>query len=209
MMTNKTIAILGASGHGKVVADIAQQNGFTVTFYDDAFPQKQTLEHWPVQGTTEKLISSLEQFDAIAVAIGDNQIRAEKMLVLQQAGAILPVLQHPNAVVSEYAMVNAGSVIMAGAIINPFAQIGIGAIVNTAAVVEHDCQLGNYVHISPNVALSGGCTLGDRTWVGVGSSVKQQINIGQDVVIGAGSVVVRDIPSTTLAYGNPAKVISG
>ena len=40
--TVKTLAILGASGHGKVIADIAEQLGFCVSFYDDHILIKKT-----------------------------------------------------------------------------------------------------------------------------------------------------------------------
>lgn len=48
--------------------------------------------------------------------------------------------------------------------------------------------------------------IGSRTWLGAGVIVLPGVTIGEDVVIGAGSVVTRDIPSGTLAYGNPCRV---
>lgn len=208
-MTNKKLAILGASGHGKVVAEIAECNGYKVVFYDDAFPEKSKLEHWQVLGGTQDLLDSLSDFDGIAVGIGNNYIRADKINLLISAQAHLITLVHPQAIVSEYSRLGNGTVVMAGAIINPFVQIGSGAIVNTGAVVEHDCHVGDFCHISPNAALAGECKIGEKTWIGLGSNIRQQINIGAGVVIGAGSVVVKDIPVGSKAFGNPAKVKKG
>lgn len=50
-------------------------------------------------------------------------------------------------------------------------------------------------------------TVGDNVWIGAGVSVLPGVKIGDNCVIGAGSVVTRDIPSNTVAVGNPCKVI--
>lgn len=205
-MTSKRLAILGASGHGKVVAEIAELMGYDVDFFDDAFDQKTTLEHWSVLGSSESLLTQLECYDGVAIAIGNNTIRANKLQSLDRQNVPLPVLIHPNAIVSKYCHLGDGSVVMAGAIINPFTHVGKGVIVNTGATIDHDCVLENYSHISPNASLAGECTLGAKAWLGIGCSVKQQINIGAEAVVGAGSVVVKDIPAGVVAFGNPASM---
>lgn len=48
--------------------------------------------------------------------------------------------------------------------------------------------------------------VGNDVWFGGGVIVLPGVNIGDNVVIGAGSVVTKDIPSNSLAYGNPARV---
>ena len=50
-------------------------------------------------------------------------------------------------------------------------------------------------------------TIGDSVWIGGGTTILPGVTIGDNVVIGAGSVVTRDIPSNSLAVGNPARVI--
>lgn len=49
--------------------------------------------------------------------------------------------------------------------------------------------------------------VGDNVWFGAGVQVMPGVTIGSNVVIGAGSVVVKDIPSDSVAVGNPCKVI--
>lgn len=208
-MKNNTLAILGASGHGKVVAELAELNDFSVVFFDDAYPQKTQLEHWPVLGDTDTLLQQLPDFIGVAIGIGNNEIRAEKMSKLAQVNANFITLAHPSAVISSYSEIGSGTVIMAGAKINPFAKVGIGSIINTSAVIEHDCKLEAHVHISPNAALAGECIVGQGAWVGLGASVKQQIDIGERAIIGAGSTVVTDIPAGVTAFGTPAKVKKG
>lgn len=204
----KNLAILGASGHGKVVADIAECLGWEkVSFFDDAWPQRQTNGAWRVDGDSEALFKRLSEFSGVAVAIGDNVIRSQKLNTFRKAGAVLPALVHPASVVSRYAVVEDAVVIVAGAVVNADAHISFGAIVNTSASVGHDCYLGEVCHICPGVRLAGGAEVGARSWIGVGTSVKQLVKIGADVVVGAGAAVVGDIESGSVAVGVPAKIV--
>jgi len=50
-------------------------------------------------------------------------------------------------------------------------------------------------------------TVGNDVWFGAGVQVMPGVTIGDNVVIGGGSVVVKDIPSNSIAVGNPCKVI--
>lgn len=47
--------------------------------------------------------------------------------------------------------------------------------------------------------------IGDRVWLGHGVIVEPGVTIGDDAVISAGSVVIADVPSRTIAAGNPAR----
>jgi len=202
----KKLAILGASGHGKVVADTAECCGWqSVEFFDDAWPSIQKNGVWPIVGDTIALLKKLADFDGVLVAIGNNRIRYAKLLELQAMGGRLVTLVHPAAVVSRYAEIAEGTVVFAGAVVNAGTIIKPGAILNTGCSVDHDCVLGNAVHISPGARLAGGVCVGDESWVGIGSSVRQLINIGQSVVVGAGSAVVSDIPNGMVVAGVPAK----
>ena len=133
------LAILGANGHGKVVADAAEAYGWkSVAFFDDAWPELQRNGPWPVEGGTEQLLEGLKSYDGVVVAIGNNGIRADKQQQLCSAGANLVSIIHPSAVISVYASIEAGTVVLANAVVNACAQVGAGCIVNTGAVVEHD-----------------------------------------------------------------------
>lgn len=203
----KRLAILGASGHGKVVAEIAELTGWDVCFFDDAFPSVNALAHWSVVGNTDDLLNDLQRFEGCFVAIGNNRIRLAKQQMLAQMDATLPVLIHPSAVVSRYAMLEAGCVVMAGAVINPFVRINRACIINTAASVDHDCVLDDGVHISPGAHLAGAVSVGPCSWVGIGASVKQCVKLGSNVVVGAGAVVVSDIADNLTVVGVPAKTL--
>ena len=204
----KRLAILGASGHGKVVADCAEACGWQeVVFFDDAWPGALQNGHWPVAGKTEGLLAALSRFDGVLVAIGNNRIRLDKLKMLEKEGAPLVSVVHPSAVVSRYASIGIGSVVFASAAVNADARMGMGAIVNTGASIDHDCILGVCVHVSPGARLAGGVAIGDLSWIGIGAVVKQSVKIGASVMVGAGAAVVNDVSDGQTVIGVPARAV--
>ena len=202
------LAILGASGHGKVVADAAECSGWLeVIFFDDPWPELTVNGPWNVQGDTTALIDRLDEFDGVVVGIGSNAIRAAKQAQLRNAGANVVSVVHPAARISAHSPVGEGSVVFANAVINACAIVGAGVILNTGAVVEHDCMIGDFAHISPNAVLAGGVTLNEQSWVGACASVRQLLEIGEAAVVGMGAVVTKNVPPRSVVAGNPAKIL--
>ena len=200
----KELAILGASGHGKVVADAAQCIGWLVSFYDDDPAAGKNLGPWQIKGTFNDLLESGCDYDGCIVGIGNNQIRLQKSKILLAHKIPLVSIVHPTATVSKYAQLKSGSVVMAGAVVNADANLGLACIVNTSASVDHDCMIGNGVHISPGAHLGGEVEVGECSWIGIGASVRHQIRIGDHVMVAAGAAVVKDVDDNIIVAGVPA-----
>jgi sugar O-acyltransferase (sialic acid O-acetyltransferase NeuD family) len=203
-----TLAILGASGHGKVVADAALASGLwdKVTFYDDAWPVKTKNGVSDIVGSSATLLD-LKDKPEVIVAIGNNNVRLAKQNELVAKGFTMAIVMHPAATVSASASVEPGTVIFAGAVINAEVKIGPACIINSNAVVEHDCELAAAVHISPGACLAGGVVVGQCSWLGIGAVVIQLKHVGKNVMIGAGAAVIEDLPDNVTAVGAPARII--
>lgn len=189
--------LYGASGHAKVIIDILNAQGVEITEIFDDFSTELSLNGIKVSkpnSTNEDII----------ISIGDNSIR--KRIVENGSFQQFGIAIHPSAIVSPYAEIGEGCVVMQGAIIQSGAKIGRHCIINTGATVDHDCIIEDYVHISPGVNLCGNVHVGSGTQVGVGSSVVPGVRIGNWSLVCAGSVVVSDIPSNCVAAGNFCKV---
>lgn len=208
-MTSNTLSIVGAGGHGRVIADSAALTSMwdSIQFFDDATVGRLASTEWDVAGTiANALEESPDAGHSIVIGLGDNTMRFALQNEFQKAGWQIATVIHPTATISAGASLGAGTVVMAGAIVNIGTSIGPGCIVNTRSSIDHDCKLGASVHVSPGATIAGGVTIGDRCWIGAGATVIQGINIGERTMVGAGSVVVRNIPGNVTCIGNPAKV---
>ncbi|QZA78321.1 acetyltransferase [Deefgea tanakiae] len=204
----RRLAILGASGHGKVIADAALLSGWDeVIFYDDAWPEKEMNGRWPIVGNTAALLMRILPFDGVVVGIGNNKIRLEKTQQLALLDLPVVTIVHPSAVISPFSMIGYGSVVLANSVVQVDTSVGVAALINTSSTVDHDCVLADGVHICPGAHLAGGVHVGEKSWIGIGSSIKQLVNIGANVMIGAGAVVVTDIVDSVTVAGVPARIL--
>ncbi len=200
---DRKVIIIGASGHGKVIADIVRKSGDQVLgFLDDNRALPKIFFGFPVIGTVAEYKEHLEA-DFI-VAIGDARIREK--IVKELEGVSWYTAVHPSAVISDIQVrIGAGTAVMANAVINSCASIGEHCIINSSAVVEHDNQIGDFVHISVGAKLAGNVTVGKGTWIGIGASVSNNLEICQGCMIGAGAAVVQNIREAGVYVGTPAK----
>lgn len=203
----RRLLIVGAGGHGRVVADCAAVCGTwsEIAFTDARHPALDQSGEWPVIGTDAATAELVAGWDDVLVAIGDNRTRQEWLTGLRESGANLPVLVHPSAAVSPRAGLEPGSVVFSLAAVNTGARAGLGCIINTGAIVDHDCTLGDAVHVAPGARLAGGVRVGDRAWIGMGASIGQYRNVGAECIVGAGAVVIRDAAAGETLVGVPAR----
>lgn len=205
-MKNKLL-IIGASGHGKVVADIAlKMNKWeSISFLDDNQNLKSSMGI-DVIGTAKDVHKFIESHDVI-VGIGNNNTREKIQNMLEKLGASIPVLIHPSAIIGNDVEIGVGTVVMAGVVINCCTKIGKGCIINTSATIDHDNIIEGFVHISPGAHLAGTVKVGQGSWLGIGSVVSNNTYITSGCTIGAGAVVVKDIVEPGTYAGVPVRRI--
>jgi len=200
-----SLLVLGAGGHGRVVASTARAAGWqSIGFVDPRWPELRDAGGWSVVGADAR---SVGPGIAVIVGIGDNRRRMALLDELAAMGLPLATIIHPTAWLCPSVSVGNSSVVMAGAAANNGARIGRGVIVNTGAVVEHDCVLEDGVHVSPGAVLAGTVLVGAGAWIGAGATVRQGIRIGAGAIVGIGAAVVCDIPPGETWVGVPAQPI--
>lgn len=191
------IIIIGAGGHGRVVADALRTSGELVLGFTDRDIEPHNLaEGNSILGGDELLAACDRGLVRLALGIGSTRPRDTRQEVydhFRQKGFRFATVIHPSAVIARDVILEDGCQVMAGAIIQPGSRVGACSIVNTKASVDHDCIIGSFAHIAPGVTLSGGVVLGDGCHIGTGASVIQNISIGANAFITAGAVVTNDI----------------
>jgi len=114
---------------------------------------------------------------------------------------------HPTASVSRLSMLGLGVVVFQNATIASNAKIGNHAIILPNSIVSHDVIIGDYTIVTGGVCISGGAIIGKSCYFGTNSSIIGNISIGEHSLIGMGSVVLKDVPSSSVFVGNPAKFL--
>lgn len=198
----KKIIIIGASGHGKVVADIAVRNGYKDIVFLDDDQNKKNCGNYPVVGKSDEV--NIIKGDVI-IAIGNAEKRQKIQNLVEKIR--LPTLVHPDAVIANDVNIGEGTVIMAGTVINSGTIIGKGCIVNTSSSIDHDCVIGDFVHISIGSHIAGTVCVMNRSWIGAGAIISNNVNICSDCIIGAGAVLINSIDIAGTYIGIPAKKV--
>lgn len=205
-MNDERLIIIGAGGHGKVVADIAYLCGYKDIIFLDSneslIGKKIGYRSHVVCGTP----LDIDQFNGdVFVAIGDSHTRRKLLdFYLFEKNRNVASLMHPNAFVSEGALIEDGVVVMPGAVINTDTTVGSGSIINTCSSVDHDCFIDEDCHIAPGAHICGGVKTGRGCWIGAGSTIINNLEIASNVYIGAGAVVLNNIHETGTYVGVPA-----
>lgn len=186
------MVILGAGGHGRVVADIFLAAGRAVAgFLDDRVVGP--VAGLPVLGPFARALDpSFGRGRALIVGLGDTTRRVDLSQAVLRAGGMLATAIHPFAILAGGAQVGVGTTVSAAAVIGTGATVGRFCIVNTAAVVDHDCTLGDGVFLGPGARLCGGVIVGAGAFVGAGAIVLPGVRIAAGAQVRAGAVVDMD-----------------
>lgn len=145
------LIILGAGGHGKVVADLAKQTGRYehIYFLDDA------SDDFSVLGKCIDFKKFNTSDTEMYPAFGNNTRRIDWEYKIEDAGIKLAKLIHPLAYVSPEAIISDGCVVMPYAVINTGTVLKKACIVNIGALIDHDCFLEEGCHIAPGGIVKG------------------------------------------------------
>jgi sugar O-acyltransferase (sialic acid O-acetyltransferase NeuD family) len=191
------LAIVGAGGYGRVALDVLLASGLgdrVLGFYDDAHAALSgEVRGVPILGDVGMLKSMLSVEPVhVVVAITDNQARLRVANSLRGLGARFLSAVHPEAYVSEAAVIGDGSVVAAGAVVHPDAAVGSHCFLGPRSVVDRDAEVGAGTWLSAGAVVGPGASVGARVVLGQNSSVDRKAVVGGDVEIGALRHVARE-----------------
>jgi sugar O-acyltransferase (sialic acid O-acetyltransferase NeuD family) len=201
------LVIIGVSGHAISIANVAKSAGFTIKYFVDKSKKGKELLGYSVIGDLAEL-QHIDKFN-FAIGVGDNPSRERifKELKAEFDSMYFPPLIHQSAVVSFFAEVGDGTVVMPNAVIGPNSKIGIFCLINTQSSLDHDCVMSDFSSLAPAAITGGGVMLGFRSAVCIGAKIKHGIRIGDDSIVGANSYLNKDLANNQVAYGTPAREI--
>jgi sugar O-acyltransferase (sialic acid O-acetyltransferase NeuD family) len=198
--------LIGAGGHGKVVADALLAGGVRMLGVFDDAPSKAGLTFAGMEVGFPTPTAPPHDRAQAHVAIGTPAHRSALVRRLSSAGWILPPIVHPRAHVSAGAKLGMAVFVAAGAVIGPDTAVEDGAIVNHNAVIDHDCVVGAFAHVGPGAVMCGGARIGRFALLGAGSIVLPGKSAADHCIIGAGSVVSRCLVDAGVYVGAPVRL---
>ena len=208
----KKIAIIGAGGFGREVKwlidciNATQQQWYFCGYYDDDLSDRKNIKSDLLLGNIDSL-NTIQEPLAVAIAIGNPNIKQQIVERLYNKNLYFPVLIHPNCLIGNNVTIGDGTIICASNILTTDIVIKNFVTINLACTVGHDSVIANYCSIMPSVNISGEVLMHQNVYVGTGAKIINQINIGSHSIIGAGAVVIKNIPQNSTAVGIPAKCV--
>ena len=147
----KSLLIIGAGGHGTVVKEVAKACGYDrIEFLDDTSPK--------ALGKISE-IDKFKEYENLFISIGNNKLRKKLFDIAKENGYKIPSLIHPDAYISESAVISEGTIVEPKAVINSNVIVGSGCIVSVGAIVDHDAIVEDYAHVNAGTVIKAATRL--------------------------------------------------
>ncbi len=201
------VVIIGAGGHGRVVADCITSMGVGVKgFLDTKFKVGTDIGGHPVLGDDSWLAHNPSSLVCLGIGATKDVALRERVFSSLTSHRIVGCT-HGSAIVGTAAKVHVTAQVLAGCVVNHSAFVGANTVLYSGSIVEHDCEIGEHSYLSPRVTLCGGVKVGARVFIGAGATVLPNLVIGDGATIAAGAVVTENVDANHTVMGVPAKVV--
>ena len=189
------LALFGYGGHAREVA--VQMNEPVEFFVDDEYSNEYT-----------KPISSFDPEEyMIMVAVADSKQRKAIVETLPNETKYFTFI-HPTVLMMDKDIeIGEGSFIGAYSILTTNIRIGKHGILNRGNQIGHDSKIGDFFSAMPGAIVSGNVRINDCVYMGNNSSIKEKILVNSNVIIGSNAAVVKNIITSGVYVGVPAKFL--
>ena len=189
------LALFGYGGHAREVA--AQMNKPVDFFVDDEYSNK-----------IAKPISSFDPTTHMMMVAVADSIERKKIVERLPKNTMYFTFIHPTVLtMTQDVEIGEGSFIGAYSIMTTNIKMGKHSILNRGNQIGHDCRIGNYFSAMPGAIVSGNVRISDCVYMGNNSSIKEKIVVNSDVIIGSNATVVKNIITSGVYVGVPAKFL--
>jgi sugar O-acyltransferase (sialic acid O-acetyltransferase NeuD family) len=206
----KKIIIIGAGGFGREILDtIYYINQFAskyhvLGFIDKNIQKGSIVNGLPVLGNDSNLESYTEA--SLVIGIGDPHTR-KRYFELYKDRFDFPIIIHPTAIISDFAVIGPGSLIQAFCIVAANSIIGNCVAINARSGIGHDARVGNYTSIQSFCDITGNNSVGELCFFGTGVKLIPGLAIASESYLCAGTVIFKNIIAKSKVLGNPGKII--
>jgi sugar O-acyltransferase (sialic acid O-acetyltransferase NeuD family) len=211
------LVFIGATSLWKLYHEIVMSEqkpyGLEIVGFVDDDPAKISSGYaeLPVLGSMKELPSLVKQYELTsgAVLLGPRNMKLRKKMamIIEEAGLKAMTFIHRKSILADEVTIGKGAIIGIGVILSQNAEVNDHCCVLAGATVGHDNSVGKYAFIASGAILQGNVKVGESVFIGPGVIVTDGVTIGAGSIIGAGSLVNKNIQSSVLAYGSPAKII--
>lgn len=211
----RKIIVLGAGGFARevkwLIQDIERTNnsasfaGYVVSDLARVGAHDSREE---IRGDLEWLVQAKSEFDALAIGIGNPQVRLQLAHQLQTEFSpewwvplVHPTVQmdFDSCSIAHGVVLCAGNIATVNVVFEPY------CMVNLNCTIGHEAIIGAGSVINPGTNISGGVVLEEGVLVGTGAQILQYVQVGKGAVVGAGAVVTKDVAPYETVVGIPAR----
>lgn len=186
------LLIAGAGGQGCNCLDIARgmKKYSEIAFLDDA-KKGEIINGCSVIGTFSEMDTLRNKYDSIFIALGDNRLRKTYSKQAFSLGYNIATLISPASIVSDYAIVGAGTVIFPFAVVESAARVKSGCIIAANSTINHDALVEEYSVVFPNSVIRPYAVVGSQSTIGSGcvvvinTDVKKNSDVSDGKIVGA------------------------
>lgn len=199
--------LIGGGGHCHSCIDVieASKEFDIIGIIDKEEKIGDKVLNYSIIGTDNNLLEYINRDTYFLITIGQiksSSIRENIFNKLISLKANIATVVSPFAIVSKYANIGSGTIVMHGSIVGPNVRIGNNCIINNGADIEHDSAISNHCHISTRSVINGNCKIGNGVFIGSNTTVFQGISIIDNAVVSGGSLIRKNITEEGVYVNN-------